>query len=55
MKASGKVYVRGSDLKDLVYLRKLIRYYNEAPKSSPVVKKKKTVGSFFKSLFSKKK
>ena len=55
MKASGKVYVSGSDLKDLVYLRKLIRYYNATPKSSPVVKKKKTVGSFFKSLFSKKK
>jgi hypothetical protein len=55
MKASGNVYVSSNDLKDLVYLRKLIRYYNATPKSSPVVKKKKTVGSFFKSLFSKKK
>jgi hypothetical protein len=56
VKASGKAYVRGSDIKDLVYLRKLIRAYkNTTPKSSPVVKKKKTVGSFFKSLFSKKK
>jgi uncharacterized protein YaaN involved in tellurite resistance len=53
VKASGKAYVRGSDIKDLVYLRKLIMAYKN---TSPVVtKKKKTVGSFFKSLFSKKK
>lgn len=51
VKASGKAYVRGSDIKDLVYLRKLIRAY----KNTSAPKKRRSVASFFKSLFSKKK
>jgi hypothetical protein len=53
VKASGKAYVRGSDIKDLVYLRKLVMAYkNSTPKVAP--KKKRSVGGFFKSLFGKK-
>ena len=45
LKSTGKVYVRGSDIKDLVYIRKLIREYNQS----------RSITGRIKSLFSRKK